>query len=186
MTERPQLRSWLTSCAVALAQRLCYRSAGTVEFLLDDSTGDFFFLEMNTRLQVEHGITELCHDVDLVILMLRQADFQLAGQGGIPSNELLEMQKDSPNGAAIEIRVCCENPGASFFPSSGYIQELAWPGKETARVDTWIRTGTVVTPYFGEETSSHAKLRSISQHMCRYMLTWYRLVASKTHSPLSN
>lgn len=152
MTARPQLRARLTSCATALAMRLGYRSAGTVEFLLDDETGDFFFLEVNTRLQVEHGITELCYGVDLVALMLRQADFQLAGLGGIPSEELFKMQKDSPNGAAIEVRVCCENPAASFFPSSGYIQELAWPGPEIARVDSWIRIGAMVTPYFGEKT----------------------------------
>lgn len=154
MSARPYLRPGLTSCAVALANRLGYRSAGTVEFLLDDDTGDFFFLEINTRLQVEHGITELCYGVDLVALMLMQADFQLAGLGGIPSEELFKMQKDSPDGAAIEVRVCCENPAACFSPSSGCIQELSWPGPKTARIDSWIRTGAVVTPYFGEKITT--------------------------------
>ena len=65
-----------------------YGSAGTVEYLVDDASGDFFFLEMNTRLQVEHGITELCYDVDLVELMLKQADLQLAGKGGFSADAM--------------------------------------------------------------------------------------------------
>jgi biotin carboxylase len=76
------MRAKLTRCATAYAQQLKYKSAGTVEFLVDDTTGDFFFLEMNTRLQVEHGITELCYGVDLVALMLQQADYEKAGSLG--------------------------------------------------------------------------------------------------------
>lgn len=135
-----------------------YRSAGTVEFLVDDESGEFFFLEMNTRLQVEHGITELCHGVDIVDLMLRQAQCQLQGQGGIPAEEMLDLQikGNQIQGAAIEVRVCCENPAESFLPCSGVIQELYWPVSEGTRIDTWIQAGTVVSPYFGESAPMNA------------------------------
>ncbi|MCJ1304484.1 hypothetical protein MMC08_007296, partial [Hypocenomyce scalaris] len=74
VTKHPHLREKLGSAAVSLAESIEYGSAGTIEYLVDDKSGDFFFLEMNTRLQVEHGITELCYSVDLVEMMLRQAD----------------------------------------------------------------------------------------------------------------
>src|SRR6201992_2691114 len=76
--KHPELRKKLGSSAVSLAESIKYGSAGTVEFLVDDKSEEYFFLEMNTRLQVEHGITELCYDIDLVELMLRQADAELA------------------------------------------------------------------------------------------------------------
>lgn len=66
MLKNPSLRQKLREASILLASSVNYKSAGTVEFLVDDKTGDFYFLEMNTRLQVEHGITELCYDVDLV------------------------------------------------------------------------------------------------------------------------
>ncbi|KAI0379391.1 AHS2-domain-containing protein [Hypomontagnella monticulosa] len=144
---KPELRRRLVSCAVALAKSIRYRSAGTVEFLVDDVTGEFFFLEMNTRLQVEHGVTEACHNIDIVALMLRQAEYELAGQGGIPSEELLEIQAKPSSGAAIEVRVCCENPADAFLPSSGHVQSVTLPDT-CARVDTWIQPGTFVSPYF--------------------------------------
>jgi acetyl/propionyl-CoA carboxylase alpha subunit len=128
---------------------LHYKSAGTVEFLVDDDTGDFFFLEMNTRLQVEHGISEICYGVDLVVLMLRQADLELAGKGGIPSEELQSLVKSEPNGAAIEIRVYAENPYRAFAPSPGVFQEVRWPTDESVRVDTWIQSGQTVSLHYG-------------------------------------
>ena len=88
-----------------LAESIKYGSAGTIEYLVDDKTADFFFLEMNTRLQVEHGITELCYDVDLVELMLKQADAELAGRGGLTVEELRNAEVSEPNGSAIECRV---------------------------------------------------------------------------------
>ncbi|KAI0849395.1 AHS2-domain-containing protein [Daldinia vernicosa] len=145
---RPELRSRLISSALTLARSINYSSAGTVEFLVDDETGDFFFLEMNTRLQVEHGVTELCYGVDLVTLMLQQAKHQLSKEPGIPSDELLRIRAEAaPKGSAIETRVCCENPADSFLPSSGFVQSVAWPNQH-ARVDTWIQIGTFVSPYF--------------------------------------
>ena len=107
----PELREKLCDSAVRLAESVKYGSAGTIEYLVDDETGDFFFLEMNTRLQVEHGVTELCYDVDLVELMLRQADATSAGRSGLDAQDLKILQPKAPRGFAIEVRVYAENPG---------------------------------------------------------------------------
>ncbi|KAK3178562.1 hypothetical protein OEA41_000699 [Lepraria neglecta] len=142
------LREGLCSAAVRLAESIKYGSAGTVEYLVDDKTGNFFFLEMNTRLQVEHGITELCYDVDLVRLMLRQADAQLAGKGGIGGKELEALQPKEPKGAAIEARVYAENPARDYAPSPGTLQIVDWAETDDGRIDTWVHTGTVVSSYY--------------------------------------
>ncbi|KAL4962689.1 allophanate hydrolase subunit 2-domain-containing protein [Aspergillus stella-maris] len=144
------LREKLTKCAVSLAESVKYGSAGTVEYLVDDATGDFFFLEMNTRLQVEHGITEMCYGVDLVELMLRQADAELGGKGGIPSEELDELQTRclQPKGHAIEARVYAENPGRNYAPSPGLLQQVEWHTPPGTRIDTWVRGGIVVSPEY--------------------------------------
>ncbi|KAI1307860.1 urea carboxylase [Xylaria venustula] len=144
----PGLRHKLTKCATSYASTLNYRSAGTVEFLVDDITGDHFFLEMNTRLQVEHGITELCYGIDLVALMLRQADFERGGHDGIPQAELSALQMIIPSGAAIEARIYAEDPYRDFAPSPGLFQEVRWPSTEEARVDTWIQRGQNVSSYY--------------------------------------
>ncbi|KAI1741537.1 urea carboxylase [Xylaria scruposa] len=144
----PGLRQKLTKCATDYASILNYKSAGTVEFLVNDNTGDFFFLEMNTRLQVEHGITELCYNVDLVLLMLCQADLERAGKGGIPSAELFALQNAVPSGAAIEARIYAEDPYHNFAPSPGLFQEVRWPSAGDARVDTWIQTGQNISSHY--------------------------------------
>jgi urea carboxylase len=145
----PELRSKLGDAAVRLSESIKYGSAGTVEYLVDDQTGDFFFLEMNTRLQVEHGITELCYDVDLVELMLRQADAQLAGKGGMEGSTLKAMQPSKPSGAAIEARVYAENPLRDYAPSPGLLQKVVWKDVPGSRVDTWVFTGSRITPNYG-------------------------------------
>lgn len=145
----PELRQKLGDAAVRLSESIRYGSAGTVEYLVDDKTGDFFFLEMNTRLQVEHGITELCYDVDLVEMMLRQADAQLAGKGGIEGPKLKQMQSLQPSGAAIEARVYAENPLRDYAPSPGLLQKVAWKDVPGSRVDTWVLTGLRITPDYG-------------------------------------
>ena len=143
-----ELRERLCSAAVCLAESIKYGSAGTIEYLVDDASGDFFFLEMNTRLQVEHGITELCYDVDLVELMLRQADFELAGQGGISTEHLAQFKTSEPKGAAIEARVYAENPAKDYSPSPGTLQIVDWKSSAHSRIDTWVHTGTVVSSYY--------------------------------------
>ena len=138
----------MCSAAVRLAESIKYGSAGTIEYLVDDKTGDYFFLEMNTRLQVEHGITELCYGVDLVKLMLMQADAALAGKGGINQEDLKFLQPTSPKGAAIEARVYAENPAKDYAPSPGTLQIVKWKEIEESRIDTWIHTGTVVSSHY--------------------------------------
>ncbi|WVQ81557.1 urea carboxylase [Cryptococcus sp. DSM 104549] len=145
---RPGMREQLTSCAVSLASNVCYGSAGTVEFLVDDTTGEFYFLEMNTRLQVEHGITEMCYDVDLVSLMLQQAEMQAQGKGGIPHEALLRLQKLGPTGFAIEARVYAEVPSRNFAPSPGLLQNVEWYSAPGVRVDTWITSGTNISSFY--------------------------------------
>jgi urea carboxylase len=139
----------LGDAAVRLAESVKYASAGTIEYLVDDATGDYFFLEMNTRLQVEHGITELCYDVDLVEMMLRQADAQRGGAGGLEKSYLDKFAGRQPNGSAIEARVYAENPSRNYAPSPGLLQEVKWKEGDGVRVDTWVRTGTKITTFYG-------------------------------------
>lgn len=145
VTKRPELREKLGEAAVRLAESINYGSAGTVEYLVDDETGRFFFLEMNTRLQVEHGITEMCYNIDIVELMLRQADMQLQGRAGLDAEYLEKLQSSFPNGAAIEVRIYAENPARDYAPSSGTLQYVSWKQVKGRRIDTWIHTGTKVT-----------------------------------------
>jgi urea carboxylase len=140
----------LAKCATAYALQLKYKSAGTIEFLVDDNTGDFFFLEMNTRLQVEHGITELCYGIDLVALMLQQADCEKGGRTGLSSEYLHSLQKDGPDGAAIEVRVYAEVPFRNYAPSPGLLQCVEWPAGDGIRVDTWVKTGQRIAPFYGK------------------------------------
>ena len=142
------LREGLCSAAVRLAESIKYGSAGTIEYLVDDRSGDYFFLEMNTRLQVEHGITELCYGTDLVKLMLRQAGVELAGNGGLSHVELKSLQPTSPQGATIEARVYAENPAKDYAPSPGTLQIVDWQETKDSRIDTWIHTGTIVSSHY--------------------------------------
>ena len=144
----PGLREKLCAASVMLAESIQYASAGTIEYLVDDKTADFFFLEMNTRLQVEHGITELCYDFDLVALMLEQADAQLLGKGGIEAEKLKSLQLQGPKGASIEARVYAENPARDYAPSPGTLQTVEWRELDGSRLDTWVRTGTIVSSHF--------------------------------------
>lgn len=146
--KRPGLREKICAAAVKLAESIEYASAGTIEYLVDDKTADFFFLEMNTRLQVEHGITELCYGVDLVALMLEQADAQLLGKGGIEAEKLKSLQPQGPKVASIEARVYAENPARDYAPSPGTLQIVEWKELDGSRLDTWVRTGTIVSSHY--------------------------------------
>ncbi|MDB6082545.1 MAG: urea carboxylase, partial [Gammaproteobacteria bacterium] len=129
------VRSRLHGSAVRLAQSVNYRSAGTVEYVYDVDSGEFYFLEVNTRLQVEHGVTEEVLGIDLVEWMLRQA----AGDG-------FPFQVPSSRGASIQVRVYAEDPARQFRPSSGVVTAVSFPAD--ARVETWIADGTEVTPLY--------------------------------------
>ncbi|KAK6462900.1 allophanate hydrolase subunit 2-domain-containing protein [Scheffersomyces coipomensis] len=150
------LRRKLSVCAIKLASSVHYKSAGTIEFLIDDDTGSFYFLEMNTRLQVEHGITELIYNVDLMKLMLLQADYELRNEVGLSFEKLnLDFESSAgiltPSGWAIECRVYAENPVKNFQPSPGILHYVEFPKSVHGcklRIDHWIETGTKVSPYF--------------------------------------
>ena len=161
--QHPDLRKKLGDTAVSLSKSVKYGSAGTVEYIVDDKSAEFFFLEMNTRLQVEHGITELCYDVDLVEMMLKQADAQLAGKGGLSAEALNAMQPAKPAGAAMEARVYAENPLKDYSPSPGLLQKVEWQRLEGSRIDTWVFTGSTITPNYDPliaKVMNHAKTRN--------------------------
>jgi urea carboxylase len=127
----------LEAAAVALAKSVSYKSAGTVEFVYDSETRQFYFLEVNTRLQVEHGVTEAVYGVDLVEWMVLQA----AGEFSLPAQESLVAR-----GAAVEARIYAEIPSENFRPASGTIIQYTPP--QGLRVDDWVETGTEVSPYY--------------------------------------
>ncbi|MFZ0470558.1 MAG: urea carboxylase [Thiogranum sp.] len=131
------VREHLMAAAVQLGKAVQYRSAGTVEYVYDSRTGEFYFLEVNTRLQVEHGVTEEVTGVDLVEWMLRVA----AGESAF-----LKAYTHRPTGHAIQVRLYAEDPGKQFQPSSGVLTEMIFP--TLARVDTWVERGSEVPPYY--------------------------------------
>jgi len=170
------LRSKMGDVAVMVARRAGYVSAGTVEFLLDRD-GNFFFMEMNTRLQVEHPVTEMVTGVDIVKEMLRIA----AGR------KLRYQQQDiRPNGWAVECRILAEDPYRDFMPSVGKIVDLWEPTGPGVRLDSGVYQGMEITPYYDSmiaklaawgETRGEAILRM------RRALTEYRIIGVKTTIP---
>ncbi len=131
-------RARLLADSEALGKRVGYRGAGTVEYLYDAETGAFYFLEVNTRLQVEHGVTEEVTGVDLVAWML------LAAAGELPSLETL--RPGPATGHAIQARIYAEDPGKHFQPSAGLLTEARFP--EDVRVDTWVERGSEISPFY--------------------------------------
>jgi urea carboxylase len=133
----PAVRAELMAAATRLGRAVNYRSAGTVEFLYDPADGAAYFLEVNTRLQVEHGVTEQVTGVDLVEWMIRGA----AGDFGFMHDWTGE-----PRGASIQARLYAEDPGEAYRPSSGRLTEVAFPAD--ARVETWVAEGDLVSAYY--------------------------------------
>jgi urea carboxylase len=128
-------RAEMCAASVRLGLAVNYQSAGTVEFVYDAATQEFYFLEVNTRLQVEHGVTEEVTGIDLVEWMIRQA-----------AGELPALQTPVPHGAAIQVRVYAEDPARAFRPSSGLITEAQFAPQ--ARNESWVESGTEVTPLY--------------------------------------
>jgi urea carboxylase len=130
-------RAALIAAAVRLGQAARYRSAGTVEFLYDVARDDFFFLEVNTRLQVEHGVTEQVTGVDLVEWMIR---------GAAGDYDFLAADPPAPVGASIQARLYAEDPSQDYRPSAGRLTEVVFP--PDARVETWVSDGAEVSAYY--------------------------------------
>nr|XP_018917734.1 PREDICTED: urea amidolyase-like [Bemisia tabaci] len=130
-------REALLKAATRLGESVAYRSAGTVEFIYDDTERAFFFLEVNTRLQVEHPVTEMVLGVDVIECMLRVA-----------AKEELDLTTLSraPQGAAIEVRIYAENPIKNFQPSPGVLTEVHFP--DNVRIDGWVSTASEVTSHY--------------------------------------
>ena len=129
-------RRALAKASLAAARSCGYVNAGTVEFLVDQN-GDFFFLEMNTRLQVEHTVTEMVTGLDLVEWQLR-----------IARGEELTMDEVVSRGHAIEFRINAEDPFNNYMPSPGQVVEWQEPAGPGVRVDSWVRQGTTVSQYY--------------------------------------
>jgi len=133
------LRARMGAAAVAVAQAAAYENAGTVEFLLDPASGDFYFLEMNTRLQVEHPVTELLTGVDLVLAQLQLAAGEPIAQAWASA---------LPRGHALQCRIYAEDPGRDFAPSPGRILRWDSPQGPGVRVDSGYAQGDEVPVYY--------------------------------------
>ena len=139
MTE--EMRSAMGAAGVRAAEAVGYKGAGTIEFIVDGSGGlrpdRFWFMEMNTRLQVEHPVTEAITGIDLVAWQLRVA-----------AGEALPMEQEEPsiNGHAIEARLYAEDAEAGFLPATGRLEHLVFPGR--ARIDSGVRQGDTITPHY--------------------------------------
>ena len=129
-------RARLLATAVRLGEAVGYTSAGTVEFVYDTLSGEFYFLEVNTRLQVEHGVTEEVTGIDLVEWMIRAAAGESPLTGPLPE----------PRGASIQVRLYAEDPAKDFQPSAGLLTAAEFP--PDIRVDTWVERGSEVPAYY--------------------------------------
>ena len=134
-----EVRARLCASAVALARSVGYSGAGTVEYLYDEASHEFYFIEVNTRIQVEHPVTEMITGLDLVQEMLR-----------IAGGETLSIRQDQieVSGHAIECRINAEDPYKSFMPSPGLVETLETPSGAGVRFDTMLYAGYVVPPFY--------------------------------------
>ena len=175
----PQLREKMGEAAVRAARAVGYESAGTVEFLLDGDGEHFYFMEMNTRIQVEHGVTELITGVDLLREQLRIAS-------GLPlgiTQEDVHLQ-----GHAIECRINAEDPANDFRPCPGKVEFLHFPGGAGVRVDSALYSGCTLSPYYDSLAAKllvHAPTRLEAIRKMRRCLEEFTLEGFPTNAELS-
>jgi acetyl-CoA carboxylase biotin carboxylase subunit len=135
----PETRQMLCDSAVSLARSVSYRGAGTIEYLYDDVTGAYYFIEMNTRIQVEHPLTEFITGVDLVAEMIR-----IAGGAALS----IDQSDIHARGHAIEVRINAEDPANGFMPFPGQVGELRVPGGPGVRFDHMLYPGYQIPPFY--------------------------------------
>jgi acetyl-CoA carboxylase biotin carboxylase subunit len=133
------LRNSLQQAAVRFAERLSYRGAGTVEFIVDREREAFYFLEMNARIQVEHPVTEAVTGIDLIAEQIAIAD-----GGGLRRRQ----SEVRTRGCAIECRVNAEDHRKDFRPSPGRVRDVSWPSGEGIRVDSHVVPGSSIPPFY--------------------------------------
>jgi acetyl-CoA carboxylase, biotin carboxylase subunit len=173
----PQLREALLAAAVRAGETVGYRGAGTVEFLLDVRKQEFVFLEMNTRLQVEHPVTELVTGIDLV-----EQQFLVAS--GDPVS--FDPARVAPEGHALEFRIYAEDP-VRFLPSPGAITEWEEPAGPGIRVDAGYEAGNTVTPFYDPLLAKlcvHGPTRDEALGRAREAVAAFRVAGPKTNLPL--
>jgi acetyl-CoA carboxylase, biotin carboxylase subunit len=174
------LREEIRDCAVRLGRALNYEGAATVEFLVDVDRGDFVFLEVNARVQVEHPVTEMITGIDIVREQLR-----------IAHGEKLSFEQSdvAVKGHAIEVRVNAENPAAGFRPSPGRITQWTMPQATGLRIDTYAFPGAVVQPYYDSlvaKVIAHASTRAGALNLMRRSLSRMRVEGIDTTADLAN
>ncbi|HRE47938.1 MAG TPA: acetyl-CoA carboxylase biotin carboxylase subunit [Aggregatilineales bacterium] len=173
----PDLRSQMGEAAVNAARAIGYLNAGTVEFIVDARDGRFYFLEMNTRLQVEHPITELVTGIDLVHLQLRIAEGEL-----LPFQQAEVMQR----GHAIECRIYAEDPAQDFLPQTGTILRAVEPRAPGVRVDSGVGTGDEITIHYDPMIAKlivHAETREAAIRRMDAALAEYVILGLTTNIP---
>ncbi len=172
----PELRARMLAAAARAGETVCYRGAGTVEFLVDTTTQDFMFLEMNTRIQVEHPITEMVTGIDLV-----EQQFLIAAGDEVS----FRPASVRPQGHAVELRVYAEDP-RRFLPSPGLITEWAEPSGPGVRVDAGYEAGNEVTPFYDPLLAKlcvHGASRDEALQRARAAVSDFRVSGPKTNLP---
>ena len=172
-----KLRKRLCEMAVKGAKTVNYVSAGTIEFLLDQRRNNFYFMEMNTRIQVEHPVTEMVTGIDLIKEQIRLA-----------AGERLQIQQDNIQikGAAMECRINAEDFENNFMPSPGRIETLILPGGPGVRLDTHIYSGYEISPYYDSLVAkliTHGKNRQEAISIMQRSLNEFYIAPIKTTIP---
>ncbi|HSI72892.1 MAG TPA: biotin carboxylase N-terminal domain-containing protein [Fimbriimonas sp.] len=185
----------MREAAVKLIRAAGYRNAGTVEFMVDPATGEFYFLEVNARLQVEHPVTELVTGIDLVKWQLRVASgaaFQAASPSSVPpassrevmSEALLQGDRSALNGHALEVRIVAEDPARNFLPSVGKILAWAEPRIPGIRVDTGYGPDTEIPRFYDSliaKVIAHGATRAEAIDKLRQALLDFHILGIQTN-----